>query len=212
MVMMWSQPASVPLWCFCIIVVYLLQLDRCGFICIALHVSETKVTKIRLFFYCNRKQFSRKKKKTFRPTEQVSWDQNQSPLQLSFDLSSKGSLWFLKKCFGWKCQNLKTSVSFCFLHAEGVHSKFNFNGLHFWCNQNILTGCIGRLCELYLPSSTSKMFSGRWAFRVSGSRKTRLPLKIPVPAKMSGGRRSQTSSSSITIGASELPIRQRHEV
>lgn len=64
----------------------------------------------------------------------------------------------------------------------------------------------------YLPSSISWMFSGRQMLSVSGRMKTRLPLTMPVPAKMSGGRRSHTSSSSMIIGARELPIRQRHEV
>lgn len=47
---------------------------------------------------------------------------------------------------------------------------------------------------------------------VSGSRKTKLPLIIPVPAKIRGGRRCQTSFSSMISGARELPIRQIHEV
>lgn len=64
----------------------------------------------------------------------------------------------------------------------------------------------------YRPSSTSLIFSGSRTLRVSGSRKTEIPLMIPALAKISGGRKPQTSSNIMTNGANELPIRQTNEV
>lgn len=74
--------------------------------------------------------------------------------------------------------------------------------------------CHGRkkkeyLCMLpYLPSSMSTTCSGRHTLSVSGSMKTREPMPRPDAAKIKGGRKSQTSSSSMMSGARELPSRQ----
>lgn len=64
----------------------------------------------------------------------------------------------------------------------------------------------------YRPSSMSTTFSGRGTLSVSGSMKTRKPLAIPDVAKIKGGRKSQTSSSSMRSGAREPPIRQTPQV